>query len=90
MRTSLKTVVRTKSAKRVFQILISLAFLVVLLSSFSAQATTATQEEGGEVNVAATFLAMAVILLLAKIGASLVERFGQPGVLGELLVGLLL
>lgn len=46
--------------------------------------------QDNEVNVATTFFALAAILLLAKIGGSLAERFGQPGVLGELLMGLLL
>jgi Kef-type K+ transport system membrane component KefB len=36
-----------------------------------------------------TILALAIILILARI-SSLVERFGQPAVLGELLIGVIL
>lgn len=37
-----------------------------------------------------TLLALAAILVLAKVGGALFERFGQPAVLGEVLVGILL
>ncbi|MBI5327396.1 MAG: cation:proton antiporter [Deltaproteobacteria bacterium] len=40
-------------------------------------------------NISITFLWIAIILILAKV-SSLIERFGQPAVLGELLVGILL
>lgn len=40
-------------------------------------------------NISITFLWIAIILMLAKV-SSLIERFGQPAVLGELLVGILL
>ncbi len=46
-------------------------------------------EEGGHGAHALTFLFMALILVAAK-ASSLIERFGQPAVLGELLVGVLL
>ncbi len=45
--------------------------------------------EGGHGAHALTFLFMALILLAAK-ASSLIERFGQPSVLGELLVGVVL
>lgn len=47
-------------------------------------------EEGGHgAHAAMTFLWIAVILIAAKI-ASLVERFGQPSVLGELVIGVIM
>jgi Kef-type K+ transport system membrane component KefB len=42
-----------------------------------------------EVNVGVTLMYMAVILVAAKL-SSLVERFGQPAVLGEMLIGVVL
>lgn len=52
------------------------------------------QEEviGGHGNdgIAFAFLWIAVILIAAKLGASAMERFGQPSVLGELIVGVIL
>ncbi|MFH1632201.1 MAG: cation:proton antiporter [bacterium] len=53
---------------------------------------TILASEGGEVGhgaVALTFLWIALILLFAKVGA-LVEKFGQPAVLGELVIGVIL
>jgi len=52
--------------------------------------TESTKEKDGHgENTAQTFLWIAIILIAAKF-SSLVERFGQPAVLGELLVGVLL
>ncbi len=49
-----------------------------------------SEEAGGHGAGAATiFLMIAVVLIAAKV-AGLVERFGQPSVLGELLIGVLL
>ena len=45
--------------------------------------------EGGSTNMVITLLWIALILAAAKL-SSLVERFGQPSVLGELLIGVLL
>lgn len=65
-------------------------------SSSSAEATADKEEHGeeeghggGHGDFATTFLWIAVILIIAKI-ASLVERFGQPSVLGELVIGVVL
>ena len=55
------------------------------------QEILATSEEGTskeEHNPASTFLWIAVILILAKF-SSLVEKVGQPSVLGELVIGVL-
>ena len=56
----------------------------------ASSASTTSHEEGGHGAAAAkTFLWIAIILLLAKL-SSLIERFGQPSVLGELLIGVVL
>lgn len=49
----------------------------------------ASAGEDGTHNFASTFLWIAIILLAAKF-SSLVERFGQPAVLGELVIGVIL
>lgn len=41
-------------------------------------------------NLTVLFLSVGVILATARIGAELVQRFGQPSVLGEILAGILL
>jgi Kef-type K+ transport system membrane component KefB len=56
----------------------------VLLLVFSHEALAAGSTVAGQ-----TFLWLAIILTLARL-ASLVERVGMPGVLGELLLGVLL
>lgn len=45
---------------------------------------------GAEAGTGAVLFAVAVLLVAAKLGGLLTERLGQPGVLGELLVGILL
>ncbi len=52
-------------------------------------AAFASEGGGAAHSVAGTFLAIAVILVAAKF-SSLVERFGQPSVLGELVIGVIL
>lgn len=61
----------------------------------TSQATTTAVEAhgddhggGGHADPAApVLLEVLIILLLAKVGGHVVQKFGQPGVLGELLVG---
>ncbi|MBI3963602.1 MAG: cation:proton antiporter [Candidatus Kerfeldbacteria bacterium] len=53
------------------------------------ESSGSTAEEGGHSGFAKTFLWIAVILVAAKL-SSLVERFGQPSVLGELVIGVIL
>ena len=60
--------------------------LIALLLPASAEASGGT---GSASSVALTFFWIVVILVVAKL-ASLVERFGQPSVLGELLAGVVL
>ncbi len=66
-------------------------FLTPLLVHASAIQTASEGGGGGEPSHGAgiTLLWIAVILLAAKI-SSLVERFGQPSVLGELVIGVIL
>lgn len=75
---------RVKSKKILFFVAIGLVCGAIALAS---------TEEGGEVGhgaeAAITFLWIAVILIAAKI-SSLVEKFGQPSVLGELVIGVIL
>lgn len=66
---------------------VMLVAVAVLLFAPSAQAT-GVEETGGH-GVATTFLWITILLLAAKF-SSLVERFGQPAVLGELVIGVIL
>ncbi len=68
-----------------------LAILLLCSLAFSAEhGNTSEQDvEGHGSGAALTFLWIAVILIAAKI-AGFVERFGQPTVLGELVIGLIL
>ena len=62
---------------------------VLILALFSATNVFASETTSGghsEIPVATTFLWIAVILIFAKL-AGLIERFGQPTVLGELVMG---
>lgn len=68
--------------------LLSAAFaLFVATPSFAMAAGAA--ETGGHGAGAVTFLWIAVILMAAKL-SGIVERFGQPSVLGELVMGIIL
>lgn len=61
-----------------------------LFFGFVGSAVASGGEEAGHGNAAAfTFLWIGVLLLVAKT-ASLVEKFGQPAVLGELVAGVIL
>ena len=66
------------------RVMSSLAIVAILLPF--VQAIT---ERTHEINVSSTFVWIVLILLAAKT-ASLVERFGQPAVLGELVAGVIL
>src|SRR5688572_1581844 len=41
-------------------------------------------------NISVVLLALAVVLLAGKFAGSLAERLGQPGVLGELIAGIVI
>ena len=64
-----------------------------LAGTFNLFATTpaSASEGGGHTDpVASVVLSLAVILLAAKLGGDLATRIGQPSVLGELVVGVIL
>ena len=67
----------------------SLLLVTVGVLTFAVPAMASTEAAGSAHTFAVTFLWLAVILLAARISA-LIERLGQPAVLGELLVGVLL
>ena len=73
-----------KCKKNIVLCLIPLILLTVALPARALEGVM-----GAEHGAALTFLWIAIILFLAKI-SSLVERFGQPSVLGELLLGVFL
>lgn len=66
-------------------------FYLILVLAFSPLVTlaSAAAADPNAHSIGAVFLWLAIILLAAKL-ASLVERFGQPAVLGELVIGVLL
>jgi len=76
-----------KANKKTITILVWFLLILGVLLGYSAMAG----HEGGEAGFppAMTFLAIAIILVAAKI-SSLVEKVGQPSVLGELVVGVVL
>lgn len=65
------------------------AGLVLMLPQCFTFAQEAAHGEGGHGAFAFTFLWIAVILLAAKV-SGLIERWGQPSVLGELVIGVIL
>lgn len=67
--------------------LLFLFFCLLLLGI--GPSTLAAESAGGPHEIAETFLFMIVILLAAKF-SSVIEHFGQPAVLGELVVGVIL
>jgi len=61
------------------------------VQAWPAEGTPAAGNAGSlDQQLVAGLLALIVIMLLAKVGAELFERLGQPAVLGELTVGILL
>lgn len=72
-------------------VIVMVAILVALLAGhvFAQEDASAEAEEGGHGEYALTFFWIALILIVAKL-SSLIEKWGQPAVLGELLVGVLL
>jgi Kef-type K+ transport system membrane component KefB len=63
--------------------------LLIIVGIGVSYAQAAGQEKASEHAVGQTFLWIAIVLLMAKT-SSLVERLGQPSVLGELVVGVIL
>jgi len=77
-----------KGKIRIYTILAAMA-TVFFLTPVVRASSGGGGESAGHGGFAIIFLWMAVLLLLAK-GVSLIERFGQPAVLGELVLGVLL
>ncbi len=75
--------------KRTFHKYIPLLMLLCLFLGRSVFAAEGAAAETGMHSYAATLFWLAVLLLFAKL-ASLVERIGQPSVLGELVIGVVL
>src|SRR3972149_8303426 len=61
--------------------------LMIPVLSFASEAVPGGGEHG--TNISIIFLWIAIVLILAKVSA-LVERVGQPAVLGEILMGICL
>lgn len=61
-----------------------IAFLTYLLTTLPA---AAAEEGGGEQHWGRAFLMFAIVLLMGRIG-DLVQRFGQPSVIGQLVMGM--
>jgi Kef-type K+ transport system membrane component KefB len=76
-----------KGKIRIYTILAAMATVFVLTPV--VRASGGGESVGHGPGFAIIFLWMAVLLLLAK-GVSLIERFGQPAVLGELVLGVIL
>ena len=69
--------------------------LVIIFGYFIYNLAFATSGESGESGghggeVAEVLLGLIIILLAAKLGGDLLERFKQPAVLGELIIGMLI
>src|SRR3972149_9926404 len=68
-------------------LLAAIAALMIPVLSFASEAVPGGGEHG--TNISIIFLWIAIVLILAKVSA-LVERVGQPAVLGEILIGICL
>ncbi len=79
---------RKKIDQRVMRMASGLLIVFVALLSYGVVASENARTESGH-SAALIFLGIMIILLAAKI-SSLVEKIGQPSVLGELVVGVLL
>lgn len=68
-----------------------IVFFIVLAGGFMGHFAFASESEasGGHGAYAITFLWIAVILILARL-SGLIEKFGQPSVLGELVLGVVI
>lgn len=64
--------------------------LLVLILAIAVPALASAAAEGAGDSIIQVLVALVVILLAAKIGGDLAARFGQPAVLGELVVGVVL
>ncbi|MEA1963425.1 MAG: hypothetical protein U9M94_04300, partial [Patescibacteria group bacterium] len=76
-----------KSIKKIaYSVFLFVALAAPIISFASEHSDEASSGHG---DIALVFGAMAILLILSKLG-SLITRFGQPAVLGEILVGVVL
>ena len=68
---------------------IALMFLLIL-GVGSAEVFAAGGEGAGHVQLSTVLFALIILLLAAKVGGELFERWNQPAVLGELVLGVVL
>jgi len=61
-----------------------------ILGAFGESDAVEHEEEEGANKIAPVLLGLIIILLAAKLGGDLVERFKQPAVLGELIFGMII
>jgi Kef-type K+ transport system membrane component KefB len=78
---------KKKRQTRFFTIMIAMA--AALVATPNVLASTGSETGGDGHGIATIFLWVAILLVLAKL-VSLIERFGQPAVLGELVLGVVL
>ena len=69
--------------------IITISFLMLALGTTVFASTAANLDGDASHSIVKTLLWIALLLFLAK-SASLVERMGQPSVLGELLIGVII
>lgn len=75
--------------KKFFNAMPIALFLSFMISLFMPIVVFANSGEGESIAIAETFLWLAILFIMSKFG-SLIEKIGQPSVLGELIVGVLL
>src|SRR5215475_10773005 len=73
--------------KRRVVALILLVFLLAILAPAVSAASEAIPSNGLEPSI---LVGLAIMLVVAKLGGELFERWGQPAVLGELVGGILI
>ena len=64
--------------------------LLLTLAATTTEAWAAGDEHSGHIKVANVLFALVILLLAAKLGGELFERWNQPAVLGELVFGVVL
>ena len=63
---------------------------LLILGVRSAEVFAASEEGAGHVQLSRVLFALIILLLAAKVGGELFERWNQPAVLGELVLGVVL
>jgi hypothetical protein len=81
---------QTRNDKQRWYWLCSVIVFLFLLAPILALADTSAAHGGHTSPVLAELFALTIILLAAKLGGDVMVRLGQPEVLGELCVGIVL